>query len=207
MNVHGHLEVAARCGADPATQVGAALPDLAAMLRVRLDHAVMPSALRAGVALHHRTDGVFHDHPVVRAEMARLSEAVRACGIGRGPARAIGHVGYELLLDATVRRDRLAAALDVVDEDLVHRVLGEPPQWHTLRGHLTGGASRHDAPAWVAERLFHILDRRPRLRFPAEHVPAVAAALAERAPSIHAHAPQVVADVSAAVLPIRSAGA
>lgn len=199
MNVHGHLEVAARCGADAATQVGAALPDLAAMLRVRLDHEAMPPELRTGVALHHRTDGAFHDHPVVRVEMARLSDALRARGLDRGAARAIGHVGYEMLLDATVPRDRLGAVLDAVDAAVIDLALGAPPQWHELRGHLIGGAARHDAPAWVAERLFHILDRRPRLRFAVAQLPAVADVLAERAPVIHAQAPEVVADVCAQV--------
>lgn len=201
MNFVGHLEVAVRCELGARGGLGAMLPDLAPMLGTRVDRDRLPPTVVTGVALHHATDGVFHGDPFVRASMATISEALLDAGFARGAARALGHVGFEMLLDASAHRGigNLAPALAAGDDPSVAGVLGVRDGWRTLRSRFTAHPPRYDDPEWVAERLFHILDRRPRLRFERAAVPALAAALASVAPTVHAAAPALFTAVAAAV--------
>src|SRR5258706_12541419 len=107
MNFFGHAALAAsylaQQGPDAANELprfcaGAMLPDFIGMLRLSRP-VVHDSVLARGVAFHHRTDELFHElpsfHRLSRSAFAWLS----ARDMPRGPARAVAHIGIEILLD------------------------------------------------------------------------------------------------------------
>src|SRR5690242_17401864 len=108
MNFFGHSALAAGhfAGHEPAPGrdelalicIGAMLPDFLGMLRLRRPTVHDPS-LERGVAFHHQTDHHFHElrefQQLSRGAFAWLSER----GMPRGPARAVAHIGIEMLLD------------------------------------------------------------------------------------------------------------
>ena len=204
MNYLGHVAVGLAIGrAEPHFALGAALPDLASMVGIRLDRSRLDGALAEGVTCHLAADMSFHDHPAFRSGAAALRRDLDEAGFATGPRRAVGHAGWELLLDGTLvgtaveqaYRDGLAAGAAALEA--VHPQDRE--RWTQL---IAGGAPpalRYDDPAWVADRLVGMLARRPRLTVPAEHAPLLAAVLAAHVASVRAVAPQVLADVTAAV--------
>jgi hypothetical protein len=149
---------------------GAMLPDFVGMLRLGRPE-LNDSVLARGVLFHHKTDEAFHDLPTFvrlsRQAFAWLSER----GLPRGPARAIAHIGIEMLLDEVfavdaAARDAYRAALRVP----LGRLLSfpAPPDVERLaalqlallqRAETALGAS----PEVVAERIRRTLAGRPRL--------------------------------------------
>lgn len=186
---------------------GAALPDFAAMGRFRLARRPLDRWLALGVEAHHRTDDAFHHHPWFTDHSGRLRAGLETLGLGRGPARAIGHVGIELLLDGELieRRPALQRTTDSVLSLADNRNLGvyeivPPEQQAGWREHLARIADwrvahDHHHPAMVAERLYRVLSRRPRLSFERAQVPAVTEALTGQLDSIGTGINQMVADV------------
>jgi hypothetical protein len=174
LNFYSHAVVAAWHSQNPSFVLGAMLPDLLGMTGLRLREVYDPELAR-GVALHHATDGAFHVAPVFTSlcgdAIARLTRA----GVERGTARAVGHVGVELLLDGALSDDSDArtlytAALELaVGGGLNDRVaLAQPSDIPCL----TSGLRRlsrapipeaYRDPAVVADRLRAILAPRPRL--------------------------------------------
>jgi hypothetical protein len=206
MNFVGHHEIARRRGLDNAARLGAMLPDFASMLGVRIDREVLPAAVDRGVVMHHATDASFHAHQAVQRGMHALATALAARGLARGPARAIGHVGYEMLLDSSANPGGLADALDCSADTGVIHAMRDHPEWRPMCRHLAQRVARYDDPAWVAERLFLILGRRPRLAFPIEQTPTVAAVLADTAPEIHRCAPAIFDEVTLLVRELHPTG-
>ena len=103
MNVLGHASVALAWGDDdPAFVLGAVLPDLASMVGVRVDRSMFGGAVGDGMRCHIDADAIFHDHPEFRAGSAALRRDLADQGLDRGPVRAVGHAGWELLLDGTL---------------------------------------------------------------------------------------------------------
>src|SRR5262245_38990668 len=74
------------------------LPDFASMSRARLAGAE-DARIAAGIALHQRTDDAFHGAPTFVALYRDGCQELEAAGLGLGPARAVAHVGTELVLD------------------------------------------------------------------------------------------------------------
>ncbi|HEX8803796.1 MAG TPA: hypothetical protein VF743_06375, partial [Acidimicrobiales bacterium] len=191
--------------------LGAVLPDLASMARVRPDRERLPAAVRAGVRCHVVTDAAFHAHPAFRSGAAALRDELVGEGLAVGPARAVGHVGWELLLDGTLvggpDDEALSAALGRAEVAL--DALDEPGRrrWRRLLAHRPLRL-RYDDPWWIAERLVAILGDRPRLRVPPDRLPTVGRALERHAAAVAAAAAAVLADTSAAVRarPIGSPG-
>jgi len=152
------------------------LPDLVSMAGVRIAQAHDP-ALAAGIALHHETDAVFHAAPEFTALCRQAHEELQAAGVGRATARAVGHVGAELLLDGVLSYDEVACA--AYDRALWHSVRAPMEGALSLRGDATtdelqGLLARlaraplpagYRDPSFVLERLQMILARRPRLAF------------------------------------------
>lgn len=183
MNFFGHAVVAHWFSQEPAALFGAMLPDFESMTRDRvatIDHA----GVTAGVALHHRTDEVFHAAPTFVAFQATGVPALQARGLGRGPARAIAHVGVEMLLDGwLVARDALpaapylaalrAAGPDGLAQHLSWRSDQSADRLEGIRRTLLrhGPPAAYDDPEVVGQRLAQILAPRPRLRVDAHHVP------------------------------------
>src|SRR6478752_1224293 len=127
MNFFGHAALAARHFGDqqppPVPEalaklcLGAMLPDFIGMLRLGRPE-IADAVLARGVAFHHKTDEAFHELPsfvgLSRRAFAWLSER----DLPRGPARAIAHIGVEMLLDEAFAldagaRDAYRAALRV----------------------------------------------------------------------------------------------
>ncbi len=158
---------------DPRFVLGAMLPDFVQMCGARLGDVTDP-VIEAGIACHHRTDGVFHDAPSFIALCRDARAQLRASGVGRATTLAAAHVGVELLLDgAWVEQPRVNAAY----LDAMAHTAALPA---TTLGLATGEASRRFAvlcerlreagsprayrdPAEVGHRLTRILARRPRL--------------------------------------------
>lgn len=174
MNFFGHAAVATELGKGPEEALGAMLPDLLPMAGLRAPP-LGEGALGDGIRLHHRTDAAFHD----AADFQALSHAALADlqrrGLARGPARAVAHVGVELLLDgclateARYGRGYLAALRAAGVLAVEGRLgLGGPLPWlrfEALRRSLLGrGVSpQHGSPRAVALRLDYALSGRPRL--------------------------------------------
>lgn len=171
MNYLGHVAVAVATGrGDRAFILGSALPDLASMVGVRFDRALLPTAVAEGVACHHAADEAFHAHPAFRSGSAALRADVRAIGLGTGPARAIGHAGWELLLDGTLlggpAETAYRSAFDVADVVMPALAPAHRERWEALvLARRPPPPLRYDDPGWVADRLFTMLSRRPRLCF------------------------------------------
>lgn len=204
MNFLGHAVVAAAQDDAPEFVLGAMLPDLAAMagFRFREVRAAEPAA---GVTLHHRTDAVFHSSrdfvQLARETMAGLTGA----GMRRGPARAVAHVGVELMLDGWWVREHgvpgsYRRALDAASDVEPHLVWrGEVEDASLTRGctriaelDVAGG---YADPAFVAQRLTRIFARRPRLALRGEEPQMVRDWTLDARSAIDASAPRLLREI------------
>jgi hypothetical protein len=180
VNVLGHSHVALEVGVDaPDYVLGAVLPDLASMARVRLDRSRLVGGVAEGVRCHLVADAAFHTVPEFVAGSGAIRGDLQALGFAAGPARAVGHVGWELLLDGTLlgspARAAYAGALELGDRVGAALAEAHRPRWARLLAHRDRLPSLpYDDPRWVAERLVSILEPRPRLRVAVEQVPVVA---------------------------------
>ena len=214
MNLLAHAWVAVATGHDePEAVLGALLPDLATMARVRLDRAGLAAAspgdpLATGVRCHVATDAVFHRDARFLAGSSAIRRDLRDAGVQLGAARAVGHVGWELLLDGTLLRTPADAAfqdaLALVDRATAVVAPGDRARWGAFldawgRGRTRPHRLRYDDPAWVANRLVAILAPRPRLALPADRVPAVRATLERHVAGVAAAGASVLADTAAGV--------
>lgn len=107
MNYFGHAALACRQSVAPPFVLGAMLPDLCAMVGAPAPspaHLTCEDAvqLAQGLQFHLVTDAVFHQTPMFVAHNQRAVAALRGLGISRGPARAAGHMGVEMLIDAVL---------------------------------------------------------------------------------------------------------
>lgn len=121
MNFFGHASVACWFDRDPGFVLGAMLPDFFSMLRTRLPPTSDQNLLR-GVELHHRTDAAFHGAEAFLALTRTARSALGEAGVARGPARAVAHIGVELLLDEVLAREPTArsAYLDALAHGQSH---------------------------------------------------------------------------------------
>lgn len=217
MNFVGHIHVASRHLAERSDAIsnddgfllGSALPDFAAMGRFRMTERPTDADLRAGVDLHHRTDDLFHAHPWFRRHSKAVSSALEEAGIGRGGARACGHVGVELLLDgllldrATGLRDLVeSATASATDRSLALDVVVDVDRRTEWSAHLESVATwplprDYRSPDAVARRLRRILARRPRLAFDTDHVNVVAEVLGAHQPAIETETVELLDDLAA----------
>jgi hypothetical protein len=180
MNFFGHAALAASHFGDerplPSPSelstlcVGAMLPDFIGMLRLSrpdlTDH-----VLARGVAFHHKTDEAFHELPsfvrLSREAFAWLSEQ----RLPRGPARAVAHIGIEMLLEevfaqhAPAREAYLSALRVQLGRLMSFPVPPDAERLAALQSALLVRAgSALDPPARVvAERIVRTLAGRPRL--------------------------------------------
>jgi hypothetical protein len=183
VNFFGHAVVACWRSDAPPFVLGAMLPDFAAMIRARppsSDH----SDLARGISFHHATDHAFHGSIAFRSLTADAYSTLSAKGVRRGSARAVAHIGVELLLDAALAEDARArqayraALVSAREPALLARI-----DWRDdhERGRFSelcsvlesrGVTSQHGAPELVALRLSRALSDRPRLALDeaAEHV-------------------------------------
>jgi hypothetical protein len=179
MNFFGHALLAARREATRGSiraefVLGAMLPDFASMLRSRPPK-VSLDALGAGLTFHHDTDQAFHGSQAFLAFSRQASRFLEGRGLSRGSARAVAHVGVELLLDGAFAAEMTAneAYLSAVDCALTEPVASGihwPDHAFALRFRqlcqnlkLRGAYPSNTPAELVAERLRSILADRPRL--------------------------------------------
>ena len=172
MNFFGHAAVACWRSSEPAFVLGAMLPDFAGMVRVRLPESEHPE-LASGIAFHHATDEVFHDCPSFRELTSRAFDSLRGLGMARGAARAVAHVGIEILLDGELARQPRAASAYLAGLTAFAE-LGPSLAWRgpgdalavrglTLALGARGVSPGHSAPDMLALRVSRSLADRPRL--------------------------------------------
>ena len=160
------------------------LPDFAGMVGARLSsQAQDASPLGRGISLHHRTDELFHGADEFLDLMQDAMGRLTALGVARGPARAIGHIGVEMLIDGELLA-REPALADTYERTLAHSGGVDPAVFREQSGHegyrvLHHRLSAHGAPYdyrnvdAVTRRLVRMLAHRPRLSLAetdAEHV-------------------------------------
>jgi hypothetical protein len=207
MNFLGHTHVALASGHDdPLFVLGAVLPDLASMAGVRLDRGQSEGRLHEGIRGHIQADAAFHAYPVFRHGSAAIRTDLTGLGLQPGAMRAIGHIGWELLLDGTLVGSPTESAFQhalVEGEQAGSAVVPtDQARWLAFLDRWKGFPDprlRYDEPMWVAERLELMLAHRPRLAFPEEHVPAVAAVLERHAIPVAAVAEDVLDAMATAV--------
>ncbi|MEM9564360.1 MAG: hypothetical protein AAGA93_17180 [Actinomycetota bacterium] len=212
MNFAGHVEVArdgslVRGDNEARFHLGAVLPDLAAMGRFRLLARPDDPDITAGIDIHHRTDDAFHRHRWFRDTSGAVVRRLDRAGVPRGAARAVGHVGIELLLDGHLLRQpgglgpavdaAIEAAGDAVEELVPLVDEGQRGHW---RHHLEQVAvwsvpDDYHRPDAVAARLERILRRRPRLALPPEAIATVAEALATQQDAVRDGAAPLIAEL------------
>lgn len=184
MNFYGHAFIAARMRSDGGFVFGAMLPDFEGMARTRV-RGVTNEAIRDGIACHHAVDEAFHSCPTFVGSCARSVEMMSAHGVPRGPARAVAHVGLELVLDGFIVRTYgptplYASALHEGKRQLALGGLGPIEDrardvLDTLLDRLIayGPPSSEREAEVVTERLVRMLRDRPRLAIPDDAVRAV----------------------------------
>jgi len=202
MNFFGHACVAARVDSDPRVLLGAMLPDFASMSRTRLAGSEDP-AVAAGIALHLATDDVFHGARGFLTLYSRGIDRLEAAGLDRGPARAVAHVGTELLLDGLLLGDPSldaayleAVALPLDELGLSFRKDGGE-RFRSLHARLSdhGLPVDYRSPERIAERLEQILARRPRLALAPGDREKVVPYLVEARDELEAVLPVLLAEV------------
>lgn len=197
MNFFGHVTIAVRESNDTDLLFGSMLPDLSSMARMPTPTA-RPGSLSRGIALHHATDAMFHGLPEFVSLCGWAVEELTAVGIGRAAARAVGHVGSELLLDGVLAEDR--NALDAYRASLAHaadtlgalgldyRVPDGAMRLEVLLARLSEAPVpiAYTEPAFVADRLERILAPRKRLALRPDDREAVQRWLEHALPRINA---------------------
>lgn len=198
MNFFGHAVVAGWFESEPHYVLGSMLPDFATMSGTRLA-GVADARVAAGVALHMRTDDAFHSAPAFLALCAFAQQALDAREVGWGTARAVAHVGTELLLDGVLlTRHASEAYVDALEA--AHALAANDPQAITFRDQGAGFSvllSRlrdagpphaYQQPERVTDFLERALASRPRLCFQPGDRERVAEAMHLLAPEVERHA-------------------
>lgn len=183
MNFFGHAVVGLRHSDDRRFLLGTMLPDLCAMLGIRISRA-HDAAIATGVDFHHRTDAAFHGSARFVTLCSNAVESLTEAGVSRGTARAVAHVGTELLLDGMLSRetDARPAYADALAYAVEERLSERLPTPHEAQARLHRGLTRlvnapipeaYLDPAFVVDRLEAMLAPRPRLAMQARDVPLV----------------------------------
>ncbi len=208
MNFIGHATVALWHGREPRFVLGSMLPDFANMAGTRVARELdRDPALAAGVALHHRTDEIFHAAPLFTALLQELLDGLCARGVPRGSARAVGHIGVEMLIDGELLRgpEIAHAYLDALQDgaDLEYAFVDAPggARWQRLREALLAHGAPHDyrEPEAVLRRLTHVLRSRPRLAIAPEAAQIIRETLPDAQQRVVATLPALLTGVRAAL--------
>lgn len=208
MNFFGHAAIAGRFRASPEFVFGAMLPDFCGMLGLGSPE-VTPDTLGAGVRFHHLTDHAFHELGSFRSNCREATAWLDARGVRRGTARAVAHVGVELLLDAALAESETARALYLEalgagqEPELLGRSTFSSEEQSCLGGLArtleTRGISRNPDTALVVARLERALAARPRLAIEPRDRSAVGSWVELFRDRVVASTPEVVSDLTSAL--------
>ncbi|MEO8553167.1 MAG: hypothetical protein ABI678_24510 [Kofleriaceae bacterium] len=206
MNYFGHAAVASWDAPSPGKSLGAMLPDFATMSGARLAADQPDAVIAEGIALHHRTDSVFHQAAPVLALMRELDARLDKLGCRRGPRRAVAHIGTELLLDATLLatpeyRDSFLAAFTLEPSLVAWREPGDPSRFAILVERMRAHGVPDDLTRIesITHRLQRMMSGRPLLQADASDLRAIATALADHRPRVEVAAATVLRAVRAAL--------
>ncbi|MFO0696773.1 MAG: hypothetical protein U0230_24595 [Polyangiales bacterium] len=201
MNFYGHSVFAAERENRAGFVLGSMLPDFEGMIGARTA-GFREESIRQGVAYHHRTDEAFHSAPVFVGLCARGVTELVARGLPRASARAVAHVGVELLFDAYLLATHGGepAYLESLEAAAPAR-LGDAIVWtgsgaiafEGLRRRLVAWGLPHDYgdPGFVATRLERALAPRPRLALGPEGRAIVEAWIADVSPRVREQAAEL----------------
>ena len=206
MNFFGHAVLAAERDPDPCFVFGAMLPDFMNMAGIR-SFEVIDCRIARGIRFHHTVDDAFHGAASVRQLMARARRELIELSVPKGPARAVAHVGVELMLDGALAEhaeDKQAylAALNA-DRELPGILWDNPGDCSKMLRLLERLTADHgsgiltDDPARLLARLRVVLAPRPRLALTDPHIPAVKAWLRESTAIVRDKKPTILAEVRA----------
>jgi hypothetical protein len=200
VNYFGHAVVASWSSSPPdgGRALGAMLPDFQAMCGARAA-SFADAAIAAGVELHHATDAAFHALAPFTGLVRELEARLARAGVSRGPMRAAGHTGIELLLDGALLDDAAArtaylAALEHPIDGITWRDPGDPARFAQLHARLRSHGVPDDLarPDSVAYRIQRMTAHRPLLRSTAAESDLIRRELAEIAPRVRVAAPTIV---------------
>ena len=202
MNFVAHSVVAVRSGMDEADQIlGAVLGDLSAMARIRFDVGRLPPGVADGVRLHWAADRAFHADRAFLAGADALRASASSAGIAAGrrgrsgtPAGSCSSTDSLPLTPMRAWWRRLRSPRPCPP---CRATDGDAGSWGRLAARMTADRwwHRYADPGFVAERLFDMLSRRPRLAFDRSQMPAVAEVLAHGQPSVATEAAALLARV------------
>jgi len=208
MNFYGHAVFAARLSRTPRYVLGSMLPDFEGMCGARL-LGVTDEDVREGIALHHATDSVFHGAPEFLELCSYGLVELTRHGVARATARAVAHVGTELVFDSFLIETygSEAAYLEALDSahpsklGSVLTFVDGGDRFELLRNRLAdfGVPSAYSDPGFVADRLVNALASRPRLAMRDGERDIVATFLEMARPRILDAAPHIVARVADAL--------
>jgi hypothetical protein len=214
MNFFGHAALAASHFAAlspplPSAELallcaGSMLPDFVGMLRMGRP-VVLDERVARGVSFHHRTDHVFHDLESFKQLSRDAFAWLSAQQVPRGPARAVAHIGVEMLLDEVLSDDDSAcdayrAALRTPLEGTLSFVApSDSERLATLRAMLLERAATRlePSPQQVAERIRRSLAGRPRLATDAAAQPRLSSWVERTRPLVVSAAPELLATLRA----------
>ena len=209
MNFFGHAVVSTwvRHVSPGGVALGAMLPDFQTMCGARAT-TIDDAAIAHGVDLHHRTDAAFHGLPAFSGLVRELEQRLASAGVSRGPMRAVGHVGVELLLDGVLLGDlsgRTAylAALAHPITSITWRDAGDDARFAQLHARLVTYGIPDDLarPEAVAHRVLRMTAHRPLLRASATEASSIRTELAAIAPRVRVAADTIVRSLRAALQP------
>ncbi len=210
VNFFGHAAVASWQTRDPGFVLGSMLPDFATMIRAR-PPGTRHAELDAGIQFHHLVDDIFHDAPAFRELSRDAFRFLLARGVTRGAARAVAHIGVEILLDGELAHDKSArqaylGAIDASAETELGRFVewrdaAERARFAALReGLVSRGIHRdHSSPAVVVHRVARALTGRPRLALDPQHHPMVHEWAAAAQPDVARRAPELFSGIAQAL--------
>lgn len=204
MNYFGHAAVASWDAPNPGKSLGAMLPDFATMCGARLAAEQPDPAIATGVALHHRTDSVFHQAAPVLALMRELDTRLEQLGCRRGPRRAVAHIGTELLLDATylnvpAYRESFLSAFTLDPALVAWREPDDPHRFGVLVDRMRTYGVPDDLTKIesITHRLQRMISGRPLLAANASDLRAIATGLADHRPRVEVASETVLRAVRA----------
>jgi hypothetical protein len=174
MNYFGHVALAGRFSGSAEFLFGSMLPDWAGIVGCATPQCAH-AAVQLGVSFHLISDAEFHQAPIFRTRVSDICRQLESRGMRKAPARAVSHVGFELLLDAELGKTPIhmaafQAALRVAGPNAIGAHLkwssrDASDRFENLRLRLIERNSCRDffAADRIVDRLVYTLRRRPRL--------------------------------------------
>lgn len=187
----------------PTFILGAMLPDLVGMAGLRLPRELPPGPLAEGIAHHHATDAVFHSEPTFVTLTQSTLDLLSGRGVPRGPARAVAHVGVEMLLDGELlAQAEVVSAYELAVSELpgvrsLFTSVDERERWLHLERRLTAHGTPYDYRNTdaVLARLIRIFQGRKRLAIDGQSERIVRSALPDLQRHVVVQTPHLLASL------------